>query len=165
MAIVAGALPTGELKTRRLSQDELVIIVAPSSPFAASRPLKPSDLESATWLLREEESDTRRQVATWWHRHRLAPTRTMIFDNPDAIKRAVMADLGIAMVSRLTVAEELASRRVATVAVKAPLPVREFLVVDHPQKHHGAACRAMLQLLDRTFPLKPVASPHRSGGR
>jgi hypothetical protein len=23
--------------------------------------------------------------------------------------------------------------------------------VDHPQKHHGAACRAMLQLLDRTF--------------
>jgi DNA-binding transcriptional LysR family regulator len=80
----------------------------------------------------------------------------MTFDHPDAITRAVRADLGIAMVSRLTIAEDLASRRVAMVSVKTGLPTREFLVVDHPQKHHGAACRAMLQLLERTFPLRAV---------
>jgi DNA-binding transcriptional LysR family regulator len=51
------------------------------------------------------------------------------------------------MVSRLTVAEELASRRLAVVPVKAALPTRDVAVVDHPQKHHGAACRAMLQML------------------
>jgi len=76
----------------------------------------------------------------------------MVFDNPDAVKRAVMAGLGIALVSRLTVADELAAGRLALVPVKAALPSREFLVVDHPQKHHGAACRAMMQLLGQTFP-------------
>src|SRR5262245_17099005 len=150
-----------ELQARSLSQDELVIIVPPNSPLTRVRMLKPNQLEPETWLLREEGSDTRRQVTTWWHRHRLAPTRTMTFDNPDAVKRAVMAGLGIALVSRLTVAEDLASRRVATVPVKTNLPTREFLVIDHPQKHHGAACRAMLQLLERTFPLRAVPPRRR----
>jgi LysR family transcriptional regulator, transcriptional activator of the cysJI operon len=152
MGIVAGALPSSELQARGLSRDEFVIIAPPTSSLARARVVKPHQLETQTWLLREEGSDTRRQLAGWWHRHRLAPTRTMTFDNPDAVKRAVMAGLGIAMVSRLTVEEDLARRRVAHVHLKTGLPTREFFVVDHLHKHHGAACRAMLQLLERTFP-------------
>jgi LysR family transcriptional regulator, transcriptional activator of the cysJI operon len=163
MAIVAGALPSGELQMRSLSQDELVIIAPPHSPLTRARAVKPTQLEAETWLLREEGSDTRRQTATWWHRHRLAPSRTMTFDNPDAVKRAVMASLGIAMVSRLTVADDLASRRLAVVPVTNGLPTRVFLVIDHPQKHHGAACRAMLELLGRTFPLRAVPGRPRKG--
>jgi LysR family transcriptional regulator, transcriptional activator of the cysJI operon len=152
MAIVAGPLPSGELQARGLAHDELVIIAPPTSPLARARGLKPNQLDAESWIVREDGSDTRRQLAAWWHRHRLAPARTMTFDNPDAVKRAVMAGLGIALVSRLTVADELTARRLALVPVKAPLPTREFLVVDHPQKHHGAACRAMMQLLGQTFP-------------
>jgi DNA-binding transcriptional LysR family regulator len=152
MAIVAGPLPSGELQARGLTHDELVIIAPPNSPLARARGLKPNQLDTESWIVREDGSDTRRQLAAWWHRHRLAPARTMAFDNPDAVKRAVMAGLGIALVSRLTVADELTSSRLALVPVKAALPTREFLVVDHPQKHHGAACRAMMQLLGQTFP-------------
>jgi len=158
MAIIAGPLPSGELQARALIQDELVIITMPGSPLARARTVKPNQLESETWLLREEGSDTRRQLSSWWHRHRLAPARTMTFDGPDAVKRAVMAGLGIAMASRLTVAEDLATRRLVSVPVKAVLPTRDFSIVDHPQKHHGAACGAMLQLLERSFP-KGAGSP------
>ena len=157
MAIVAGALPSGELKARSVSQDELVIIALPNAPLSRARALKPGQLDTETWLLREEGSDTRRQTTAWWHRHRVAPTRTMTFDNPDAVKRAVMGGLGIAMVSRLTVADDLAGRRLAILPIRATLPTRDILVIDHPQKHHGAACRAMLQLLERTFPLRSIA--------
>jgi LysR family transcriptional regulator, transcriptional activator of the cysJI operon len=157
MAIVAGALPSGELQSRRVLQDDLAIVAPPTSPLVRARTVKPAQLGSETWLLREEGSDTRRQTTTWWHRHRLAPTRTMTFDSPDAVKRAVMAGLGIAMVSRLTVADDLASRRLATVPVKSSLPAREFLIIDHPQKHHGAACRAMLHLLERTFAVRAAS--------
>jgi LysR family transcriptional regulator, transcriptional activator of the cysJI operon len=152
MAIIAGSLPSGELQARSLSSDEFVVVAAPNAPLARARTVKPMQLDTETWVVREEGSDTRRQLAAWWHRHRLSPARTMTFDNPDAVKRAVMGGLGIAMVSRLTVAEELASRKLAVVPVKTVLPTREFLVVDHPQKHHGAACRAMMELLGQTFP-------------
>ena len=154
MAIVAGPLKSGELQTRTLPQDEMALITMPTSPLLRARALKPAQLDAEPWILREDGSDTRRQVTTWWHRHRLAPSRTMTFDGPDAAKRAVMAGLGITMVSRLTVVEDLAARRLAVVPLTAPLPVREVLVVDHPQKHHGAACRAMLQLLERTFQMR-----------
>src|ERR1041385_6655623 len=136
MAIVAGPLPSGELQARSLGHDELVIIAPPNSPLARARGLKPNQLDTESWIVREDGSDTRRQLAAWWHRHRLAPARTMGFDNPDAVKRAVMAGLGIALVSRLTVADELTASRLALVPVKAALPTREFVVVDHPQKHH-----------------------------
>lgn len=152
MAIVAGALPSGELRSRRLSPDEFVLIAAPSSPLARARAARTDQLEAETWLLREEGSDTRRQVSGWWQRQRLAPSRTMTFDTPDAVKRAVMAGLGVTLVSRLTVEDDLAYGRVAHVRIKGSLPTREFLVVDHPHKHHGAACRAMLLLLERAFP-------------
>lgn len=152
MAIVAGALPSTDLRSRLLVRDDLVVIAAPGRPAALARTLRPNQLGSETWLVREEGSDTRRQLSAWWHRHRLTPGRTMTFEGPDAVKRAVMAGLGIALVSRLTVKEELTARRLAVVPVKAPLPVRDVVVVDHPQKHHGAACRAMLRLLDEAFP-------------
>jgi DNA-binding transcriptional LysR family regulator len=163
MAIVAGALPSGELRARSLSRDDFTIIAPPGSTLTRARSVKPNQLDAETWLLREEGSDTRRQLTGWWHRHRLAPTRTMTFDSPDAVKRAVMAGLGIAMVSRLTVEEDLANRRVAAVHVKTALPAREFFVVDHPHKHHGAACRAMLQLLERTFPMHAARTRPRRG--
>jgi DNA-binding transcriptional LysR family regulator len=161
MAIVAGPLPSGELQARSLSQDELVIIAPSTSPWTRARALKPNQIDTETWLLREEGSDTRRQTTAWWHRHRLAPTRTMTFDNPDAVKRAVMAGLGVAMVSKLTIADDLASRRLAVVPMKDQLPTRDILVIDHPQKHHGAACRAMLQLFEGTFAMRALPPPSR----
>ena len=158
MAIVAGPLPSQDLRSRALAGDELVVIATKESPWIRSRSVKPGQLEPETWLLREEGSDTRRQLSAWWHRHRMVPTRTMTFNGPDAVKRAVMAGLGIAMISPLVVQEEVASGRLAVVPIKAALPRREFFVVDHPQKHHGAACRAMLQLLEQTFPSRSAAA-------
>ena len=164
MAIVAGPLPSSELRARSLVEDECVIVALPNAPVVRARALTPRQLDTQPWLLREEGSDTRRQTVAWWHRHRLAPTRTMTFDNPDAVKRAVAGGLGIAMVSRLTVADELASRRLAVVPVRATLPTRELLLIDHPQKHHGAACRAMLQLVARTFPPRTGSARTAKGG-
>ncbi|OFW11152.1 MAG: hypothetical protein A3H96_26790 [Acidobacteria bacterium RIFCSPLOWO2_02_FULL_67_36] len=165
MAVVAGALPSGDLRSRVIAQDQLVVVAGPDSLLARARAVKPGQLKDETWLVREEGSDTRRQLSRWWHRHRLAPSRTMTFDHPDAIKRAVMAGLGVGMVSRRTAADEIGSGRLAELRIRTGLPVRGVFVVDHPQKHHGAACRAMLQLFDSTLSGSPAASrpraPHR----
>jgi hypothetical protein len=55
-------------------------------------------------------------------------------------------------VSQLTVEDELKARRLVRLNVSLPLPVRDFHLIDHPQKHHGAACSAMLHLMTATFP-------------
>lgn len=158
MAVLAGPLPAGELRARHLVDDELVIIARPDAPVARMRSVKPRQLESEAWVLREEGSDTRRQLTAWWHRHRIAPAQTSTFMHPDGVKRAVIAGLGLAMVSKLTVEDDVRRNHVAILAMKTALPSRPIIVVDHPQKHHGAACRAMLRALETAFQMERDAT-------
>jgi DNA-binding transcriptional LysR family regulator len=160
MAVIAGRPPTTELRVQELVRDELVAIAAPGAMRGGGRAVA---LDTQCWIMREEKSATRRQVETWLSRHEIVPTRTMTFDGPDAVKRVVMAGLGIAIVSKLTVGDELKTGRLVRVDVGRPLPSHDVSLVDHPQKHHGAACSAMLQLLARTFPQK--GGPRARGDR
>lgn len=148
MAVIAGRPPTGELRSKVLVRDELLAIGAPGT----TSPLTRRALEQLTWILREEGSTTRREVDAWFHRHAVVPANAMTFDGPDAVKRAVMAGLGISIVSKLTVNEELDSHRLVALDFGFALPKRDICVIDHPQKHHGAACKAMLQLFSTRFP-------------
>lgn len=147
MAVISGRSPTSELRTKPLLRDDLVAIAAPG---ARSR-ITGAALDLQCWILREERSTTRRQIDALLQRHRITPARTMVLDGPDAVKRAVMAGLGIAIVSRLTVAEELAAGRLIPLDVGFALPARDISIIDHPQKHHGPACSAMLQMLTARF--------------
>lgn len=148
MAVIAGRPPTTELRMRRLLRDELVVIAAPE--VFRSRP-RGASLDQACWILREERSSSRRAVDAWLTKRGITPKQTMTFDGPDAVKRAVMAGLGVAVVSGVTVQAELTAGTLVPVRVAGVLPAHDIFLVDHPQKHHGAACRAMLRLLSETF--------------
>jgi LysR family transcriptional regulator, transcriptional activator of the cysJI operon len=148
MAVITGR-PPAELKAKALMEDELVAISGESLSGTWRKRSTPQRLAQECWILREEGSETRRRVASWFHRHHLAPARSMTFEGPDAVKRAVMAGLGVSIVSRLTVEDELASGRLVDLRLDSPLFRRQFTVIDHPQKHHGAACRAMLTAFEK----------------
>jgi DNA-binding transcriptional LysR family regulator len=148
MAVVAGRPVLGELTARRIGRDELVVITSGQSRLAKARAVKPADLRGEQWIVREEGADTRRHQDAWLRRQRLTPARTMTLRGADAVKRAVIAGLGIGVVSRTVVGDELSAGRIAIVPVNPALPARDVLVVDHPQKHHGAACKAMLGMLE-----------------
>ncbi|HYU79901.1 MAG TPA: LysR family transcriptional regulator [Vicinamibacterales bacterium] len=152
MGVLGGELPTTELQSKPLMADQYVLIASSRHALAKTKTLTPSRLISESWILREEGSETRKALAAWWHRHRLQPPKTLTFHGPDGVKHAVAANLGLAMTSKLTVREELRRGTLRELDVKSVLPHRSFSVVDHPQKHHGAACRAMLELLTTTFP-------------
>jgi len=153
MAVIAGRPPTDELRVQTLVHDELVAIGA-AGKIRRTRESQ-AGLAAQCWIMREEKSTTRREVEAWLNHHGVVPARTMTFDGPDAVKRAVSAGLGIAIVSRLTVEEDLKARRLVRLDLRFPLPGRDVCLVDHPQKHHGAACSAMLRLFAATFPETP----------
>jgi DNA-binding transcriptional LysR family regulator len=138
----------GELRARRIGREELVIVAAAGSPLAKRRRLKPSDLRDEPWIVREDGSDTRRQMDAWFRRHRVTPSRLMPLQGPDSVKRAVVAGLGIALLPRSVAADELSASRLVAVATATPLATRDVWLVDHPHKHHGAACQAMLRMLE-----------------
>lgn len=147
MAVVCGSPVLGELRARRLGDDELLIVARGTAPVASRRHPTPADLRDEAWVIREEGSDTRRRFDEWARRHHVAPAQATTLSGPDAVKRAIAAGLGIGVVSRMVVAEELRSRQLAALRVAPPVGSRDVLLVDHPHKHHGAACTAMIELL------------------
>jgi len=102
-----------ELDQRVFQQDELVVIAAPRHPARATLP----QLARQPWVMREPGSGTRAVVEQALAAHGLSVAAAWTFNDPEAIKRAVMADCGVALVPRITVEDELASRRLQRVAV------------------------------------------------
>ncbi len=152
MAVLGGSPATSELRSRPLVSDDLIVIAPARHALARVRSIKPSRLAAECWIVREEGSETHRALLSWWHRHHLHPSRTMAFDSPDGVLRAVVGGLGIALTSALTATEQRQKRTIVALDMRGALPNHSFVLVDHPQKHHGAACRAMLTLLAERFP-------------
>ncbi|TAG78595.1 MAG: LysR family transcriptional regulator [Betaproteobacteria bacterium] len=105
-------LPPEDLPLERVPflDNPLVVIAASSHPLAAqSKRIALSRLARERWLLRESGSGTRMAAEQFFAAHDFAPNIAMSLGSNEAIKHAVNAGLGIAVVSRLAVANELAS--------------------------------------------------------
>lgn len=107
-------LPPEDLPLERAPflDNPLVVIASGSHPLAAqSKRISLARLARERWLLRESGSGTRMAAEQFFAAHDFVPNVAMSLGSNEAIKHAVSAGLGIAVVSRLAVANELANAK------------------------------------------------------
>jgi DNA-binding transcriptional LysR family regulator len=128
-AAISGQPPADErLQADPLIDNEIVCIVAPDDPLAGAGPLPAAELADRPWLLREPGSGTRDLGERFLANRELAP-ETLTLGSNGAIKQAVRAGLGIALISRATVEWELEAGRLAEILLSdGPAPRRWFLL-------------------------------------
>jgi DNA-binding transcriptional LysR family regulator len=127
--------------------DELVVISEPNHPLAARRRVRLDDLASEPFIVRERGSGTREvaERALAFHGARL--TVAMQLASTEAIKQAVAAGLGLAIVSRSAIDDQLALGRIAVVpltGVALERALTELRVVDRPPTAAADAFRTVL---------------------
>ncbi len=124
-----------------------VIIAAPDHPFAAARAVGLAALAGETFLLREAGSGTRELLRSLLGAAGMDPGLGMEMGSNETIKQAVMAGMGIALLSAHTVAAELAEGRLVALDV-AGLPVlRQWFVVRSRDKRLLPAGQALWDYL------------------
>jgi DNA-binding transcriptional LysR family regulator len=128
--------------------DELVLIVWPGHPWARRREILPADLESVPLLFREEGSATRQVTERALQGARVAYRLAMELDHTEAIKQAVMAELGVAFVSLYTIRGELATRSLHAVRLRGVPIHRHFHVIHNEARALSASAQAFLRTLD-----------------
>jgi DNA-binding transcriptional LysR family regulator len=102
---VVGAFSTApEIEAELLIEDEIVLVGPPS--FKQKR-LTRDEIESLTWISREEGSGTSALAESFVGDLGIIPVHRLVLPSWEAIKLAVRGGYGIAAVSRLAVAEEL----------------------------------------------------------
>ena len=147
-----GARFLPELQVQPLVRDELVLVVPTGHPFSAREGISPRELERETFILREAGSGTRRVVEEELARVGVTLQQPLELCGCEAVKRAVAAGMGIAVVSGYGITLEVEHGLLRTVAMPELRVVRELSIISHKDVRPSAAALAFLSLL-RKAPL------------
>lgn len=138
-----------EVERRPIGEHPHVVIAAPGSPLVGRKGLRLADLAGETFLLREPGSGTRLLLQALFRERGLEPPPGMEIGSNETIKQAVIAGLGIALLSAHTIAHEVRDGRLAILDVEGLPLVRQWFVVNRRDKRLLPAALALRDFLAR----------------
>jgi DNA-binding transcriptional LysR family regulator len=133
--LVGSKLNASQISYIPFMEDELIVVAPPSLVKTARIRLK--DLSNYPMVMREEGSGTRRETEKILGALGFSLESTPqagVFGSSDAIKQAVKAGLGIAVVSRLSVAEELKHHTLKEIKLIDVQMKRNFYIATHRRR-------------------------------
>lgn len=168
MAIMGTPPDNMELRSQAFMQNPLVIIAPPDHPLVGVSRVPLSRLVEENFILRERGSGTRNAVERFFQQRGVKLNTSMEMSRNEAIKHAVMAGLGLGIVSLHTLEFELALNRVAILSVEGFPIMKEWYMVHRNGKRMSPIAQAfhefVLNEADRIMKLpqpKPVTRSHR----
>lgn len=150
LGISGSKLQAGQAQYEPFMEDELIAISSPSLAGSGAVPFR--ELFTLPMVLREEGSGTRREVDRIAEAHGidLGSIRVAgVFGSTDAVKQAVKAELGIAVLSRLAVADELKMGLLSEIPLTDVQMRRSFYLVKHKRRSLPHTYRLLMDFLKR----------------
>ena len=136
--------PPKELATRAeaFAMHPHVLVTAVDHPFAQMERVPAIALAREGFIVREQGSGTRAALDEYMHDHRLSLQVVMEMASNEAIKQAVMAGMGVSLLSLHTIGLELEHRLIATPEVEGLPLMRRWHVVNNLAKSLSPAAEA-----------------------
>ncbi len=147
LGIVEAPVSNKNLAVEVCRVDQLVAVVPPGHPLAEQDSVHAGDLIGHPFIRREEGSGTHEVLLEYLKASGVSPDSlnlVMELGSPEAIKGAVETGMGISVLSRTTIAKELALGTLVALDLSPPLE-RPFSFVHQKQKFR---MRAMEELLN-----------------
>jgi DNA-binding transcriptional LysR family regulator len=135
LGIVGSKITDAHISYIPFLEDELIVVAAPS--FMKSARISPKDLCRYPMVLREEGSGTRREAERLLGGQGVSCGSVKvagIFGSTDAVKQAAKVGLGLTIVSRFSVMEELKHKSLIEVKLAAPPMKRMFYIATHKKR-------------------------------
>jgi LysR family transcriptional regulator, low CO2-responsive transcriptional regulator len=128
--------------------DHPLVVVAPAGhPLTRRRSVPVAALAAEPFVVREPGSGTRAAMEQWFAEHRATPRVAMEMDSNETIKQAVMAGMGLSLLSRHTVGLELEVGELALVHAPGLPIMRRWNVVHRREKLLSPAARAFQEFV------------------
>ena len=135
LGIVGSKIADTNISYTPFMEDELILVAAPS--FMKSNRISPKDLCKYPMVLREEGSGTRREAERLLGGQGVSCGSIKvagIFGSTDAVKQAAKVGLGLTILSRYAVTEELKHKLLKEVKLAAPPMKRMFYIATHKKR-------------------------------
>lgn len=150
IAFLVGALPGKELVARNIMKDELILIVSPDHPWSAREAVNGKELLSQPLILREKGSSSRKDMEEAFAEMGLSSEELMViadFNSFEAIKQAVQANLGAALISQGAVKGELEQGLLHRVRIEEINLTRDIYAATLPKARLTEAASCLLQIV------------------
>ena len=159
------ALPAShpEVTLRPFFRDELACIAAPGHALAQSNRVRLRDLTSQPLVLYGRGSTTRAVLDAMFQSQGLVPNVAMETASPEAMKRLVEVGVGLAIVPRALVRDEVAAGRLVEIVVADARFTRTLAVALRRGRRLPPAAQRFVALLEARFP--SLAAPAGRGKR
>lgn len=133
---ILGQPPQGApVTSERLAVNPLIFVAHRDFPVPEGRVLQVQDLADLPFLMREEGSGIRSQVVQVFAEMGYVPNVRMVLGSNEAVRLAVLAGLGVSVVSMHTVREELRRRELKILPVEG-FPVERYWYLAWPKGKH-----------------------------
>ena len=119
-----------------------VLVTAPTHRFAMAESVPAAALANEPFIVREPGSGTRSALQEFLDEYRLKPAFIMEMPSNEAIKQAVMAGMGVSLLSLHTIGLEWRSGLIATPTVEGLPLMRRWNVVNTAAKQLSPAAEA-----------------------
>ncbi len=135
--------------------DDELVIVAPKkfSLECNKKDLLLSDLKNQPWIIREEGSGTRYATENIFKKHRFRPNVEMEISDNEAIKQAIIAGMGISVISKQSIKIELQHKLVKLLNTKG-FPVKHtWYLVKNKEKSLPPIAKSFYTFVNKQQPV------------
>ncbi|CAH8714948.1 LysR family transcriptional regulator [Paenibacillus thiaminolyticus] len=126
-------------------EDEMILVAPPDHELTALLKLEASMLQDQIWILRESGSGTRSYSEQFIRDLGVEPKRTYVFNSSQGVKEAVLAGLGIALLSRWVIHKELEAGELRRIHVKGGRVIRPFFILQDTKAASTMAMKMLIQ--------------------
>lgn len=135
LALVEGETTNSDIINKPFMNDELVLICGANHRFSKLSYIEPHELEKEKFIIREEGSGTRKTFEDKMIEKQLTWQVIWVCNNTDTIKTAVAEGLGVSVISRNSVMNELDSGILCEIPIKGIKFKRQFKIIYHKNKY------------------------------
>lgn len=148
LGLVGHYHPDPRLLVRTFMTEPIVLVVSPSHPWAERKSaVRLAELAQQTVMLASRGSGTWRIIEALLVQKGVQLGRIIELGTSEGVKRAVAANMGIALLSRHVLGHELADGTIKTVPLAEGEPSRELYLIQHKDRYLSRAAKAFVALL------------------
>lgn len=146
IGIVAYPTPKPQIEIIPFGNDPLVLVCSPEHALASKKRIDIKSLDGQQFIGFERDIPTRKAVDKIMRERGITVQYVMEFDNIETVKRSVEADLGVAIVPRATVQNELRAGTLHAVSFTENF-ARPIAIIHRKGKIFSAAGRKFIEML------------------
>jgi len=156
LGIVGACVQHAQVMYERFMEDELVLAVAHDHPWAQQGTVPLMALATQPFIQRERGSGSRLVMEQTLKQHGFEPTTLRIvaeMGSTEAIKQGIKAGIGVSIVSRIALTDELRAGSMCTVAIDGVILQRSFYIIRHRGRTLSPLCQTFERFLHRIDPV------------